>query len=415
MGHIWGMLRKLFLSLMFLLWGVVAQASVSTLVADTKSGFILKSDNATEQKPPASLTKLMTLYLTFGALDSGILKMDDRLPVSAKAAAQPKSKIGVVAGETISVREAVSALIIKSANDVAVVVAEALGQDESQFADLMTRTAKGLGLNDTVFKNASGLHEEGQVSTAKDMAILTMALIAHYPQYYELFAMPSFTYKGQTYHSHNAVLQQYEGAEGLKTGYVSAVGYNIISTAKKGDARLVSVVIGEATPLKRDLRAMRLLDKGFHQVDIQRRAEADGRLKRAFNPLNRRAFISKPPVEVFLPFMKVAWRQSQKKVAALSPKAKVVAVAPVTDTEVEQGDNWAIQVGAFEGEQKARQTAEKAMDILGANGKEIRTPQANNRFFRSRIQGFSQNEAMQACKQLLKGTGWQCFPVAPRG
>lgn len=397
-----------------MLWGISASATISTLVADTKSGFIIKSDHATDPKPPASLTKLMTLYLTFGALDSGILSWDDRLPISEKAAAQPKSKIGVVAGETISVREAVSALIIKSANDVAVVVAEALGQNEEQFADLMTRTAKGLGLNDTVFKNASGLHEEGQVSTAKDMAILTMALIAHYPQYYELFSMPSFSYKGQTYHSHNVVLQQYEGADGLKTGYVSAVGYNIISTAKKGDSRLVSVVIGEESPLKRDLRAMRLLDKGFRQVDVQRKAEAEGRLKRAFNPLNRRAFISKPPVDVFVPLMKLSWRQSQKKVARL-PKAKIVPVPEVLDSGVEQGDNWAIQVGAFEGEQKARQTAEKAMTILGASDKKIQTPQANNRFFRSRIQGFSEREAQQACQRLLQGTGWQCFPVAPRG
>ncbi|MBR6411730.1 MAG: D-alanyl-D-alanine carboxypeptidase [Alphaproteobacteria bacterium] len=409
------MFRKVFVSLIFLLWGVSVNAAVSTLVADTKSGFILKSDNATEQKPPASLTKLMTLYLTFGALESGVLSWDDQLPVSERAAAQPKSKIGVAAGETISVRDAVSALIIKSANDVAVVVAEALGQDEEHFADLMTRTAKGLGLSDTVFKNASGLHEEGQVTTAKDMAILTMALIAHYPEYYKLFAMPSFTYKGQTYHSHNTVLQQYEGAEGLKTGFVSAVGYNIISTARKGDSRLMSIVIGETSPTKRDLRAMRLLDKGFHQVDIQRRAEADGRLKSAFNPLNRRAFISKPPVGVFVPLMRMSWRQSQKKMAHLSKKKRAPIPVVVADTGVEQGDNWSIQVGAFEGEQKARQTAEKAIDILGANGKEIKTPQANNRFFRSRIQGFSEREAQQACQRLLKGTGWQCFPVAPKG
>ena len=408
------MIRKIFLWTVMVLWGVSANAGISTLVADTKSGFIIKADNAAEPKPPASLTKLMTLYLTFGALDSGILSWEDRLPISEKAAAQPKSKIGVVAGETISVRDAVAALIIKSANDVAVVVAEALARDEAHFADMMTRTARGLGLNDTVFKNASGLHEEGQVSTAKDMAILTMALINHYPAYYDLFTRPSFTYKGETYHSHNTVLQQYEGADGLKTGYVSAVGYNVISTAKKGDTRLVSIVIGESSPLKRDLRAMRLLDKGFHQVDVQRRAEADGRLKSAFNPLNRRAFIAKSPVEVFVPVMKQAWRQSQKKVAYL-PKKKSLPVVVEPDTGVEQGDNWAIQVGAFEGEQKARQTAERAMDILGAAGKKIQTPQANNRFFRSRIQGFSQREARQACERLLQGTGWQCFPVAPKG
>jgi len=410
-------LWKVLLLGVFFCWALPAKAIVSTLVADTRSGFVIEANEATVPQAPASLTKLMTLYLTFGALDNGILTMDDELPISEQAAAQPRSKIDVVPGETITVREAILALIIKSANDVAVVLAEALGKNEEQFADLMTRTAKGLGLKDTVFKNASGLHADGQVSTARDMGILAMALISHYPQYYSLFATPSFQYKGKTYYSHNTVLQQYEGAEGLKTGFVSAVGYNIVSTAKKDKTRLVSVVLGEDSSAKRDIQAIRLLDKGFRQVEIQKKAEAEGRLKSAFNPLNRKAVVATPPIRVFLPFMKACWNTCRKKkqMAMRRPAARPISQPITLSDGIEQGDNWSIQVGAFEGEKKARQIAEKARSILGADEKEIQTPRANNQFFRSRIQGFTQNDAKKACQQLLKGTGWECFPVAPRG
>lgn len=396
-----------------------AFASVSTLVADTKSGFIIESKEATLKRPPASLTKLMTLYLTFGALENGLLTMDQHLPISEHAASQPRSKIYVRAGDTITVREAILALIIKSANDVAVVVAEALAPSEEEFAELMTQTAHSLGLSDTVFKNASGLHVPGQVTTARDMAVLTMALIEHYPKYYELFSTTSFSYKGKKYGTHNVVLQQYEGAEGLKTGFVSAVGYNIISTAKQGDTRLVSVVIGEESPLRRDLRAMRLLDKGFHQVNVQRRAEETGRLKAPFNPLNRKAFVARPPTQMYLPIMEASIKQSKNRaLAALKnpqPKETKLAQAPrVLDTSIEQGDSWAIQVGAFEGREKARQIARKALTVLGVPDKEIQTPKANNQFFRSRILGFSnKDEAFKACK-LLQNQSWQCFLVSPQ-
>lgn len=403
----------------FLILGVcwtvsAARATVSSLVADTRSGFVLESHNADEPLPPASLAKVMTLYLTFGALEDGLISMDDKLPISEHAARQPKSKIGVVAGDTITVHDAILALIIKSANDVAVVVAEALAGDEDRFADLMTQTARTLGLNHTTFKNASGLHADGQETTARDMAVLSMALIEHYPQYYALFSTPSFTYRGQTYASHNAVLDQYEGAEGLKTGFVSAVGYNIISTAKQGDTRLVSVVIGEKNPSRRDLRAMRLLDKGFRQVEIQRRAQADGSLHRAFNPLNRKAFIAKPPQDMYRPTLQAGLALTRQKLRALPVMSQPVQVAVVADAGPEQGDAWGIQVGAFEGQDKARRIAEEAVALLGVINKEILTPRANNRFFRSRIIGFkNQNEAHNACRR-LQNASWQCFAVAPR-
>ncbi|MBO7244205.1 MAG: D-alanyl-D-alanine carboxypeptidase [Alphaproteobacteria bacterium] len=280
-----------------LLMPVLTEASVSTLVADTKSGLILASKNATEQQYPASLTKVMTLYMTFSAIERGILKMEDRLPVSLKAAKQPRSKLYVRPGQTISVRDAIMALIIKSANDVAVVLAEALAPSEEEFARMMTKTARNLGLHNTTFKNASGLHNPDQVTTAQDMAILTMAMIHHFPQYYKLFSKKSFTYNGRVYRSHNHVQKRYAGAEGLKTGYISAVGYNIISTAKRNDDRLVSVVIGGDTVAQRDKQAMRLLDNGFSKIN-QHKNQKDKQ-----NLLSKKALLQKPDLTSELKIM----------------------------------------------------------------------------------------------------------------
>ena len=275
------------------LFPLLGQTSVSTLVADTKSGLILSSKNARIQQYPASLTKVMTLYLTFSAIDKGILKMDDRLPVSLKAARQPRSKLYVRAGQTISVRDAIMALIIISANDVAVVLAEALAPSETEFAEMMTKTAHSLGLKSTTFKNASGLHNPDQVTTAQDMAILAMAMIHHFPHHYKLFSKRTFTYKGRTYRSHNHVQKKYKGAEGLKTGYISAVGYNIISTAKRNNNRLVSVVIGQDTVALRDRQAMNLLDKGFSRIKKHKTSENK-------DILNKNAILEKPDMTPLL-------------------------------------------------------------------------------------------------------------------
>lgn len=260
---------KHFIILLFLATSVFCQpawAVVSTLVADAKTGTVFSAHNSLRKQYPASLTKVMTLYLTFNALDKGLLKMDDVLPVSLNAAKQPRSKLGLKAGDTIRVKEAVMALIIKSANDVAVVLSEALASNEEAFAQMMTQTAHKLGMKDTYFKNASGLHHPEQVTTAQDMALLTMAMINHHPQYYKLFSAKSFWYKGKEHKTHNQVTLNYDGAEGLKTGYIAAVGYNIISTAKRDDNRLIAVVIGQTNSKKRDNQAVNLLNRGFNSV-----------------------------------------------------------------------------------------------------------------------------------------------------
>lgn len=353
---------KLVIFVSALLLPILASANVSTLVADTKSGLILASKNATRQQYPASLTKVMTLYLTFSAIDKGILKMDDRLPVSLKAARQPRSKLYVKAGQTLSVRDAIMALIIISANDVAVVLAEALAPTEEEFAKMMTKTARELGLKSTTFKNASGLHNPNQVTTAQDMAILAMAMIHHFPHHYKLFSKRSFTYKGRTYRSHNHVQKKYRGAEGLKTGYISAVGYNIISTAKRNNNRLVSVVIGQDTVALRDRQAMNLLDRGFSKIKKHKSA------KSGKNLLNKKAIVAKPDL---MPQLKIMANRLDKVVKSKTPinRSKLLALnpfgiktahaseekavpspalsqTPETDSLVEQGSNIAAEAAA---------------------------------------------------------------------
>lgn len=390
-----------------------AWAGPSTLVADTKSGLILSSSNAETEQYPASLTKVMTLYLTFDALENGVLKMTDSLPISEKAARQPKSKLYLKAGQTITVREAILALIVKSANDAAVVLAEALAPSEDDFALMMTSVAYDLGLKNTTFKNASGLHNPEQKTTAKDMAILTIAMINHYPKYYKLFSTNSFSYHGKKYYSHNNVLRYYKGAEGLKTGYVSAVGYNIISTAQKNNKRLVSVVIGQNSVNKRDKQAMRLLDKGF------------SRIKNAKNKasLNQRALVGEPQRELYLPIMKESAEKAKELALACNENNKNRGVLGVAMLEVEdltggseQGDSnatWTIQVGAFASENLAVKEAKKAMRYFDQTGKEIKTPQTENNLYRARITGFeTKKQAYNVCKKLI-GKKFQCLPIAP--
>lgn len=240
-----------------------AETRLSSLLVEAESGRVLMSENAIEKRYPASLTKMMTLYVVFDALEKGELQMDQLLPVSAKAAAQPRSRMGLKENTTISVENAIFAMISRSANDAAVVVAEALGGSEAQFADKMTRVAHELGMKNTRFKNASGLHNKDQVTTAQDMAILSMALIQHFPQYYTLFSVRGFRYGRRYYGNHNLVARYYKGGDGLKTGYVDASGYHVVGSAKRDGRRIIGVVLGRNSVRERDRHIFKLLDFGF--------------------------------------------------------------------------------------------------------------------------------------------------------
>ena len=243
-----------------------AGASTSSIIIDAWSGEVLSASGADTQRYPASLTKLMTLYITFDALEKGIIKLDDRLPVSRNAANRSPSKLGVRAGETISVRTAVMALIIKSANDCATVLAEGLGYTEENFALTMTKVARELGMKNTTFKNASGLPNRAQKTTARDMALLGAAVYHHFPQYYKLFSATKFEYQGRTYYTHNHLLKNFDGADGMKTGFTNAAGYNIVTSAERNGKRVIAVTMGHNSAKLRDRQIAKLMDKGLTRL-----------------------------------------------------------------------------------------------------------------------------------------------------
>ncbi len=232
-------------------------------VIDASTNEVLHANNADATIHPASLTKMMTLYLLFDALSRGELQLATQMSVSRRAANREPSRLGLQPGQTISVRDSIGALVIKSANDVATVVAEKLGGSETQFAVQMTEKARQLGMASTTFRNASGLHDNRQVSTARDMARLGRALFEHFPQYYGYFSAEEFRYGGRTYTTHNNLVSDYDGADGIKTGYVRASGFNVVTSAQKNGRRLIGVVIGGENARIRDRQMQRLLDASF--------------------------------------------------------------------------------------------------------------------------------------------------------
>jgi D-alanyl-D-alanine carboxypeptidase len=233
----------------------------SALVIDVSSGETLYQVNATAVRYPASLTKMMTLYLLFEALEQGRVSKTTEIPVSAFAARQPPSKIGIRPGQSIDVESAILALAVKSGNDCAVAVAEYLGGTEEQFAAQMTARARSLGMSDTVFRNASGLPDPEQRTTARDMAILGMALKRRFPQYFHYFSERDFAFRGRTVRGHNDLLGRVEGVDGIKTGYIKASGYNIVTSVQRGSRRLIIVVMGADSAGARNAHVEQLIEK----------------------------------------------------------------------------------------------------------------------------------------------------------
>ncbi len=240
---------------------VASFAGSAYFIMDAKTGTVLASSNADDLNHPASLTKMMTLYMTFEAIHRGKLSWNTRIPVSRFASAKPPTKLGLKPGGTVTVREAVDGMIIKSANDAATAMAEALGGSESGFARMMTQKARELGMRRTTFLNASGLPNMQQWTTARDMSTLAVALINNYPQEYRLFSQTSFNYRGHYVRGHNNLMYRYEGMDGIKTGYTNASGFNLVSAVRQGNRRVIGVVMGGATARGRDALMASLLDR----------------------------------------------------------------------------------------------------------------------------------------------------------
>jgi len=238
----------------------------AALVVDGATGKVLYARNELAERHPASLTKMMTLYLLFDALKAGKVTMQTQLPVSLHASIQKPTKLGLRPGQTIAVDMAIRSLVIRSANDAAVVIAEALGGTESHFAEMMTARARQLGMRQTNYHNASGLPDPLQISTASDLAILGRHLAYDYPQYFPYFGLPGFNYKNGWIPTHDNLIGRYDGADGIKTGYTGASGFNLVSSVTRGTTHLIAVVMGGRTAMRRDLEMVRLLDQTFAQI-----------------------------------------------------------------------------------------------------------------------------------------------------
>ncbi len=244
----------------------------SAIVVDANSGTVLQSANADELRHPASLTKIMTLYLLFERLEAGKIKLDTQMPVSEHASVQSPTKLGLKAGHTIAVEDAIKGLVTKSANDAAVVVAEALGGSEGDFAEMMTRKAHALGMTHTIYRNASGLPNDEQVTTAREQALLGRAIQERFPRYYRYFSTSSFTYHGETMSNHNHLLGRVEGVDGIKTGYTQASGFNLVTSVHRGNHFIVAVVLGGSSAGARDAKMRSLIEEHIAHASTQHTA-----------------------------------------------------------------------------------------------------------------------------------------------
>nr|WP_281260109.1 D-alanyl-D-alanine carboxypeptidase family protein [Kandeliimicrobium roseum] len=257
----------LYLSLLAALATTSQAAPYAALVMDARTGEVLHETNADTRLHPASLTKMMTLYITFDAVRRGEITMDTQVRVSQHAASEPPSKLGLKAGQRIALRYLVRAAAVKSANDAATAIGEALAGSEAAFADRMNRTAKALGMTRTTFKNANGLTREGHLSTARDMTILGRHLLYDFPEYYNLFSRTTADAGiRKVANTNRRLLAAYEGADGIKTGYTNAAGFNLVASAKRGNERVIATVFGGRSSAARNAKVAELLDLGFRRA-----------------------------------------------------------------------------------------------------------------------------------------------------
>ena len=372
-----------------------AEAKYASIVVDAKTGRVLYSVNSNTKNYPASLTKIMTLFITFDALKSRLLRLGQKLPVSRIAESRSPSRLGLRRGETISVENAIKALATKSANDIATVLAESIAGTERKFARVMTRQARALGMKNTTFRNASGLPNRGQLSSAKDMAILARALLNRHPDMYHYFSKKSFTYNGLTYRTHNKLMSRYAGMDGIKTGYIRASGFNLVASARRGQNRVIGVVFGGKTPRSRDRHMKRLLDKGFRALTTN---------QRIFNVSERKVshkFRTKHTNVSPKPFQRASQLTSRAK-AVKRPRYTIKRAAKNTR-------GWAVQVGAYNRYAPARRAIERAVKVvpslIGQKYRILRQRSKSRRglrIFKARLIVSSKSTAHNSCRALKR-------------
>lgn len=418
---------------------VQANPRYAGIVVDLDNGEVLYAENADAPRYPASLTKMMTLYMTFEALENGTLTLNGPLAVSAQAAAMPATKLWLSAGSTIPVDTAIRALAVRSANDVAVVVAEALGGSEQRFARLMTEKARELGMTATTFRNASGLPDDQQITSARDMLTLSVRVMQDFPQYYHYFGLQEFTYRDKRHTSHNRLVRDYPGADGLKTGFIRASGFNVATTAVHDGRRLVAIVMGGFSSSSRDTHMADLLDRSFMRAELrdQRTWVANTSFSQEFMGFGG----STPPVAPpKAPTPAPSQMLASIETTTLSPApntsvdeqlATITVEGPAEASRASNADPlqdfiqserlveapptgaWGIQVGAFSQQGQAQQLAQQAAQRLTQNlaGRvEVDTLEGQTPVYRARLVALDEHRAREACRE-LQLQGMECMVV----
>jgi D-alanyl-D-alanine carboxypeptidase len=392
--------------------GVDPSRETESIVIDAETGRVLSEMNADAITYPASLTKMMTLYLTFEALNAGRLRLDQYLPVSTEAASKSPTKLHLVPGDSVQVHDLILGIVTKSANDAAAVLAEGLAGSEPAFADRMTAKARQLGMTNTVYRNASGLPDPEQRTTARDVAQLSLALYHDFPREYRYFATREFFFRGRVILTHNHLLDWYEGADGIKTGYIGASGFNLAASAVRNGHRLIGVVMGGASAGTRDREMAGLLDQGFAEVGVAPTLVAQREMPApSAAPVVAETETDQP--EPVRPREKIGQlAKAARRIAAhLSPVAKAEA-APIAH----QTDRWSIQIGSFRVESAAEQAARSAAAVPAARGKPVQIVQPSKggkeHVYRARLLNFSPQEAQGACAALHKKK-IECSVVPP--
>jgi len=381
----------------------------TAIVMDAHTGEILYNERADSVRYPASVTKVMTLYLTFEALAAGRLHLTDMITVSPLAASQPATKLGLRAGETISVEEAMNAMAVHSANDMAVAMSERIGGTESRFADMMTLKAQQLGMLSTRYVNANGLPDNRQVTSGHDLAILTRAVLRDYPQYYHFFSQQQFSYHGRTYANTNRLLGKMPGVDGLKTGFTNAAGFNLAASAMRNGHRLIVVVMGGSSGSVRNANVEGLLLTGFDVMERRDRGERFASTQAMFgqpSTLYSSGRFSRDedndPIDVVL----------TRNTAQPGPMTVSNTMAQARAEPRPATGAWWVQVGEFRSRKAAKsqvQTVSRRFaTVLGeAEG----SVQDAGRAFRARFSGLSETAAKDACST-VKSRGVPCVAGA---
>lgn len=400
------------------------ESKYASIVVDANTGEVLYAKRADSPRYPASITKVMTLYLAFEAISEGRLKPTDLITVSARAASQPPTKLGLAAGEQITVDDAMKAIAVKSANDMAVALAEHMGGTEQRFAALMTLRGQELGMANTRFVNASGLPDSRQISTARDIAIMSRAVMRDFPQYYSLFSLRSFTYRGVTMNNHNRLLGQMWGVDGLKTGYTNASGFNLAASAVRDGRRLIAVVLGGRSTVTRDDHVEDLLLTGFDVIKRRSLGETITVAQSMFEPVIEGP-IERPSTEqgdADQDGLRVVLTDGPPSATSYTIMARVPEVVPPTRVSTpprkaapkKPRGQWAIQAGAFKSKTQARaqltQLQRRFRQVLDDG--EAQIGGAVGGYFRVRFEGMTADAARAACKA-LKAKKQACMVVAP--